>query len=218
LYQLPENSFTYDENDLCESKLGYLILDDRYEKAMLVRNVSNGDYAIIKGKWIGKSNSVPGSTGHLILSHYLISTKQTQRVHISKKSQFSLASENCLAHVNMKSGLIQINQIKQIVNCLEVESLIACVFSVAVLNVVLQPRLNDGKPGSISWTNMDEYRMLNSIANYGFIRSGRFTYGLLGYDGCDNGFESGDGNEYVGSIYGRGETSLSSKKTVTELN
>jgi hypothetical protein len=204
LYQLPEDTYIYKENDLSESKLG-LILDNRYEKAVLIRNIKDGDYAIIKGKWIGrKGTSVPGTTGHLILNHYLMSTQKTQKIKILKNSIFYIMSENIQVRVSLRTGQMKFKQIKPIVNCLEVESLLACAFSVAVLNVVLQPRMNDNKPGSISWTNMDKYLMLSSIASYDYIGAGKFSsYGLSGFDGCDNGFESTDKNDYIGSVYGK---------------
>ena len=177
LYQLPEETYSYDQNDLSESSMG-IILDNSYEKAMLVRNINGVDYAILKGKWIGKKNSVPGATGHLIVSYYLLSTKQLFKIRITKNFKFELMSENIQAKASLKTGLIQLQQVKKVINCLEVESLLACIFSVAVLHVVLQPRLIDNKPGSIGWINMDEYVMLSSIASYEFNTSDRFMYGL----------------------------------------
>lgn len=152
----------------------------------------------------------PGATGRLILNLYLLTSKRMQKIRISNSFTFRIASENLKAHVNIKTGMINLKRIKKRnITSLEVESLLACIYSVAVLHVVLQPRLHDLKLGSIGWNNMDQYLMLNSIASYSFLRSSRLTYGLSGFDGCDTGFDSENGNEYVGSVYGKGASEAS---------
>jgi hypothetical protein len=82
------------KNKLSESLEGSIVLDDRYEKAMLVKNLIDQDFAIIKAKWINKRNGipgvpgdkskgirgkqgVPGNMGNLIFSIHLFKSKKT---------------------------------------------------------------------------------------------------------------------------------------------
>ena len=122
-------------------------LDPKYEKAMLIRNL-NGDYAIVKGKWVGfrrkvlkakNSSGERGDPGHLEISYYSFRTKKTHKLDVSKFLEFYLFNEYASFEVNLSTSKIIANFKNENTN-LEIESSLALIYSISALHVLLQPK------------------------------------------------------------------------------
>ena len=124
------------------SNVNFLSLDPRFEKAMLVRNV-NGDYAIIKGKWVGLKRGIKphrdkngrmirgvrGSPGNLKIEIYSILKRSIQKIEINDRFVFELENDYFSTKTDLKSGRIEFNFLKKsILANLEVESVLAIIF------------------------------------------------------------------------------------------
>jgi hypothetical protein len=121
------------------SNVTFLSLDPRFEKAMLVRNV-NGDYAIIKGKWMGLKRDIAphrdkngrmirGVRGSLKIEIYSILKQSIQTIQINDRFVFELENEYFSTKTDLKSGRIEFNFSKKtIIANLEVESVLAVIF------------------------------------------------------------------------------------------
>ena len=144
---------------------------EKFEKAMLVRNL-NGDYAILKGKWTGlkvKDNkSQKGDPGRLSVTYYSFHINSVVRFNVSRSFVFKAEDGKIEANVNLKTGAINFKFNKnQTIDPVDVESMLAVVFSVSTLHVVLQPkervgsapaRNADTSRKSIFYTRNDQYR------------------------------------------------------------
>jgi hypothetical protein len=110
-------------------------LDPKYEKAMLIRNL-NGDYGIVKAKWIE-------SQGHLSIHYFDVSTKKSLKFEIENNLVYSVRNEYLDFQVNLNKGHIIIKFLKEMneIKNLEVESNLALIFSISVLHVLLQPKV-----------------------------------------------------------------------------
>lgn len=122
-------------------------LDPKFEKAMLIRNL-NGDYAIVKGKWVGFKRGVPpaknrrgvrGDPGRLAVAYYSFASKKKISVDITKDLTFEIKNEFISSKVDFNTGKIIINFLTKS-ESLEAESNLALVFSIIVLHVLLQPK------------------------------------------------------------------------------
>lgn len=149
------------------------------------------------------TKGIKGNPGHLIIGFYLIKSKtnSSQIFHIRDNFVVELKAINTKIEANLKSGEIQLKQIGYIFDDLEIESLLASVFSIAILHVMLQPRQGvDKKVGDkyVKSVNTNDYRMLNStIGNTDMLLAYNLAFSV-GFDGCDNnGFEGdcGDGGD-----------------------
>jgi len=153
--------------------VNFLTLDPKYEKAMLVRNGSHGDYAIIKGRWLGLKRGIPprrdkngrmirgvkGSPGHLKIEIYSILKRSVQIIDISESFIFEIGNEFLNTKTDLKSGRIEFRFLNKTgTPNLEVESMLAIVFSVSAIHVLLQPKekpdqimklQQQGKPGPV---------------------------------------------------------------------
>jgi hypothetical protein len=208
-----------DKNKLSESLEGFIVLDDRYEKAMLVKNLIDQDFAIIKAKWINKRNGipgvpgdrskgirgkqgVPGNMGYLIVSIYLFKSKKTQIIEINNNFVFIIQSNNLKAQVNLKSGLMVFNQLNNKIDELEIESVLASIFSIAILHVMLQPKMAKTTNGTqVKNIDLDQYYMLNTACTTDFFIAYNLAF-AVGFDGCvNNGFDGGAGGDGGGGLF-----------------
>jgi hypothetical protein len=207
------------KNKLSESLGGSIVLDDRYEKAMLVKNLIDQDFAIIKAKWINKRNGipgvpgdrskgirgkqgVPGNMGNLIVSIYLFKSKKTQIIEINNNFVFIIQSDNLKAQVNLKSGLMVFNQLNNKIDELEIESVLASIFSIAILHVMLQPKMTKTTNGTqVKNVDLDQYYMLNTACTADFINAYNLAF-AVGFDGCvNNGFDCDAGGNAGGLFF-----------------
>ena len=144
------------------------------------------------------TKGIKGNPGHLIIGFYLIKSKtnSSQIFHIRDNFVVELKAINTKIEANLKSGEIQLKQIGYRVDDLEIESLLASVFSIAILHVMLQPRQGvDKKVGDkyVKSVNTTHYRMLNStIVNTDMLLAYNLAFSV-GFDGCDNNGFAGDG-------------------------
>jgi len=144
------------------------------------------------------TKGIKGNPGHLIIGFYLIKSKtnSSQIFHIRDNFVVELKAINTKIEANLKSGEIQLKQIGYIFDDLEIESLLASVFSIAILHVMLQPRQGvDKKVGDkyVKSVNTTDYRMLNStIGNTDMLLAYNLAFSV-GFDGCDNNGFAGDG-------------------------
>jgi len=133
---------------------------EKFEKAMLVRNL-NGDYAILKGKWTGlkvKDNKrQKGYPGSMSVTYYSFHSNSVVRINVSMGSfDFRAEGGKIEANVNLKTGVINFLFNKnQTIDPVDVESMLAVVFSVSTLHVVLQPK---ERVGSAPARNADTSR------------------------------------------------------------
>ena len=127
-------------------------LNPQFEKAMLVRN-GKGDYAIVKGKWVGfrrgvppnarSKRGIPGDPGHLQLKIYFFDTKMVYKFDISSNFKFEIKTNTIKAAVELQTGKFSVNSIiNQDIQSNDVASLLATVFSISTLHVLLQPKQN----------------------------------------------------------------------------
>ena len=108
----------YNQNKLSESSSG-IVLDNRYERAMLVKNLIDKDFAIIKGKWIEMRKGIPGipgkvatrergvpgragNPGHLLISYQLIKSNTIQFINIGSDFSFVMKTQNI--KINLTCG------------------------------------------------------------------------------------------------------------------
>jgi len=114
----------------------FITLNPQIERAMLITNL-NGDYAIVKGRWIQNRRE----RGYLKVDWYSFLTKSFQHLEVRDSFEFKFTNETIQAIVNLKTGSINVKAIEgmQIKN-LEIESLVAALVSIAVLYVSLQPK------------------------------------------------------------------------------
>jgi hypothetical protein len=135
-----------------------LSLNPNFERCMLVRNSSCGDYALIKAKWAqelkrknartGRQQTIPA---HMQCIIYYPLTKQIKRLSIPPTFKFQLESglgENLMrSKIDLEANSILIDildsndesKIRKN-SCLEGE--LAILFSLTVLQVLLQPKEN----------------------------------------------------------------------------
>ena len=121
--------------------LDFLSLDPRFEKAMLVRNF-NGDYAIIKGKWVGLKRGIPprrdmygrmirgvrGSSGNLKIEIYSFLNRSIQAIEIDNRFVFEIANDYFCTKTNLKTGRIEFTFLqKSNMANLELESVLAII-------------------------------------------------------------------------------------------
>ena len=130
-----------------------MTLDPKFEKAMLVRNL-HGDYAIVKGKWIGLRRGVPprrnkqgimmrgipGSPGNLSIEIYSCLKKTIEKAELDQSGVFRVYSEHLITTINLKNGVVEIRFVGSVVALLEVESMLAIIFAISALHVLLQPK------------------------------------------------------------------------------
>ena len=128
-----------------------LTLDPNSEKAMLVRNL-NGDFAIIKGKWMNVIKGIPGTAsqlgtrgnnGHLRVEVFFLNSNVTTKViEISDISDFVIGNNNIELVANVSDGRINIQfktEIGKVIDS-EIESMIAIALSISTIHVLLQPK------------------------------------------------------------------------------
>ena len=135
---------------------------EKFEKAMLVRNL-NGDYAIVKGKWTGlraRSGRTPGDPGKLSVKYYLMAEKKVKAFQVPKSFVFRVDSGSIQAIVNLKLGTVLLlfnSKLEKNVDPLEIESLLALVFSISTLHVILQPKPRPDAINSIPTSRSNQF-------------------------------------------------------------
>jgi hypothetical protein len=143
LAQLPMRSQMQDVNY-------QLDLDPQFEKAMLVKN-GEGDYAIVKGKWVGLKRGIPpvgrgrrgvrGDPGHLQVVIGFLKENVSLKIDIPSTFKFNINIRNTTAIVDMQTARLDIRVPGgENVRSGEVENLIATVLSISTLHVLLQPK------------------------------------------------------------------------------
>jgi hypothetical protein len=149
-------------------------LDPKYEKSMLIRNL-NGDYALLKGKWVTTSG------GSLKVSYYSFARKSLNEVMMDQDALF-FRNENISAKINLKSSQIELNFLKEN-NKLEAVSILAVILSMTVLYVLLKPKpkpyliKNSQKYLTIEKKEcLDKYTLLSLIGVTELISSSCFFY------------------------------------------
>ncbi len=82
---------------------------------------------------------IPGNPGHLVISFYLVKNKSSQIVHIELRENFNfeLKAINTKIEVDLQSGDIELKQTSNRIDDSEIESLLASVFSIAIIHVML---------------------------------------------------------------------------------
>ena len=135
--------------DQISSQSKMITLNTKFEKAMLVRNI-NGDFAILKGKWIGFNRGKPprgqgNNPGHLMVDYFNIETKQLKRIQVDKNFRFTISDEYVYVTVDLTDGRVNIRFVNEDTHSeiknLHVESIMSCVFAISVLHVLLQPKI-----------------------------------------------------------------------------
>jgi len=66
-----------------------------------------------------------------------------QTLNVTDSFEFMFRNENLSALVNLKTGSIKINKVGTTIDNLEIESLMASLISIAILHVILQPKINN---------------------------------------------------------------------------
>lgn len=117
---------------------------EKFEKVMLVRNLK-GDYAIIKGKWVGlksKKGRTPGDPGRLEVTYYSYAKKDVVVFRIPRSFVYKIDCGQIQAEVNLKKGKFnfKFNANLESIDPLEVESVFAVLFSISTLHALLQPK------------------------------------------------------------------------------
>ena len=136
----------------------------------------------------------------------MIKNKSIQIIHIRDDFIVELKVIDTTIKANLKSGQIDLIKAGNTVDDLVIESLLASVFSIAIIHVMLQPHQGKNKKVSDKFVNSDDttqYYMLNStVGNTDLL----FAYNLafaVGYDGCtNNGFDGGDSGGGCGGCGG----------------
>jgi len=206
LVQFSSKLVKYDQQKVSESVFG-TILDSRFEKAILVKNLLDEDFAIIKGKWVGKragvpgvratrntpgKRGIPGSPGYLTVSFHLIKNNTIEMINITNTFVFSVKSLNLKAEVDLKTNTIKMIKLGEFVDNLEIESLLVSVFSIAVLHVMLQPKMLNKPQITQTTTNnrrqvrtidIDRNYMLGSVTQQDTLLLYNTAF-ITGFDGC----------------------------------
>jgi len=218
LEQLPSvtqlSKVKHDANKLSDSST-CIVLDDLYEKAMLVKNLQEKDFALVKAKWINRRNGVPGTpgkpgrrgspgvrgkpgvpgqVGNLIVSIYLFKNKKTQIIEIKNDFLFNLQSVNMKITVDLKSGRMGFNKSNNnnaSIDELEIESILATIFSIAILHVMLQPKSSTTSDKKNQQIDINNYYMLNTACDTNMFLAYNLAF-ALNYDGLINGGFVGD--------------------------
>ena len=120
-------------------------LDPTFEKAMLVSNFE-GDFSIIKGKWVGfeiPESDNPGNRGSLHISLFSIAKNSTQNFVVPKNLILEMNIDEIAARINFKTGEVEFrfNEKQNLASLPIVESTIATILSISVLHVLLQPKI-----------------------------------------------------------------------------
>jgi hypothetical protein len=176
--QIQEGSFSLD-------------FDPLYEKAMLVKN-GDGDFAIVKGKWVGFKQSVVVTRGrrrHVsrVDPGYLLITivfledelKIELKLDYSYLStirfyEFHFEMKDVTVSVDLSKATIDIRKESGEIENSVVENLIATVLSVSTLHVLLQPK---PKPYEILG---NQIKLIDKSFNIDHNRV--LLFGLIGYD------------------------------------
>ena len=66
-----------------------------------------------------------------------------QTLNVTDSFEFMFRNENLSALVNLKTGSIKIKKVGTTIDNLEIESLMASLISIAILHVILQPKINN---------------------------------------------------------------------------
>jgi len=155
---------------------------EKFEKAMLVRNL-NGDYAILKGKWTGlkvKANKrQKGDPGRLSVTYYSFDSNSVVRFDVPRSFVFKVENGKIQANVNLKMGAINLkfNKNQTNIDPVDIESMLAVVFSVSTLHVILQPK---ERVGNAPARNPNTFRKpIVYTRNYQYRRSPYDNYLLL---------------------------------------
>jgi len=145
---------------------------EKFEKAMLVRNL-NGDYAILKGKWTDlkvKANKRKkgGDPGRLSITYYSFDSNSVVRFYVPRSFVFKIENDKIQANVNLKTGAIKFkfNKNQSNIDPVDIESMLAVVFSVSTLHVILQPKERVGNASARNPNNPIVY-----TRNYQYRRS-----------------------------------------------
>jgi len=118
----------------------------------------------------------------------MLKTRMMQTINIGGSFVFEVKSENLKAQVNLKTNKIDLHQISNRVNDLEIESLLVCVFSVAVLHVMLQPpapKMAIVGTKAVSTINTDDYYLLSSVRSSDMCYTYNHTF-VTHFDGCND--------------------------------
>ena len=112
-----------------------------------------------------------------------------------------METQNIKAIANLKTGNLELFKTGSNVNDLEMESLLASVFSVAVLHVMLQPAKTNTKNlreiRFCSSDTMDSFLMMSLISDYNLMMACNFHHSIY-FDGCfDYTSQSGHDNGYI---------------------
>ncbi len=145
LAQLPLKSQMQDPNYLLD-------LDPKFEKAMLIKNIY-GDFAIVKGKWVGfrrgvaprnrGQRGIPGDPGHLQVIVYFFDSKSFQKIDVPASFKFEIRTMMATAVVDLQTGKLNVRANDgQNLRSNEVENLVATVLSISTIHVLLQPKQN----------------------------------------------------------------------------
>lgn len=119
----------------------FITLDLTNERCMLVNNI-DGDYALIKGRWV-KNNSHPLDKGYLHVYYYTNFDEEPVEFQVREKLPFAIQSKNknVIVQADFVDDTITFELLKQAIedNDTEIEFLLASVFSIAVLKYFLRP-------------------------------------------------------------------------------
>ncbi len=143
---------------------------EKFEKAMLVRNL-NGDYVILKGKWTGlkvKAKRQKGDPGRLSVTYYSFDSNSVVKFDVPRSFVFKVENGKIQANVNLKTGAINLkfNKNQTNIDSVDIESMLAVVFSVSTLHVILQPKERVGNASARNPNNPIVY-----TRNYQYRRS-----------------------------------------------
>jgi hypothetical protein len=106
------------------------------------------------------------------------------------------------AQVNLKTGSMVFNKLNKNIDELEIESVLASIFSIAILHVMLQPKMTKTTNGSqVKNVDLDQYYMLNTACTADFINAYNLAF-AVGFDGCVNdGFDCDAGGNAGGLFF-----------------
>jgi hypothetical protein len=125
-----------------------LDLDPKFEKAMLVKSVC-GDYAIVKGKWVGfrrgisptsGRQGVRGDPGHLFITIRFLEDKLKLELDMNSTFKLNMKMKDVTVLVDFLTARIDIKATSGEIKSDLVENVLATVLSISTLHVLLQPK------------------------------------------------------------------------------
>ena len=145
---------------------------------------------------------VRGDPGHLRIEIYSFFKKTVQIIELTDKLDFEIKNDFIQSSTNLKSGRIDVRFLKKDPHNLEVESILAIIFSISAIHVLLQPKekpLSVPTPSKsvmnvtsnistrpVQRTIINDYAMLGMFGYYPLISSDCFIHHCHHHDHCHN--------------------------------